>query len=152
MGFEWIPKKQYKRHYICLGCQKGFKRPPKEDMKHDESVDLSNLMHAYYEAGTAQDIVKHIREKHDRLQVVCPHCQHHMIHVHYDFEVPPQRDHKSWKKLRMNLQAKTELDYTSYIHWHKLALKEEGSKTAQFRILQRNLEKLEQAQKDRNKS
>ena len=143
MGFEWIPSKNYKRHYICLKCQKGFKRPSEKDMKHAKSTDLSNLMNEYYSSGTGQDIVKYIDVSHQKIKVLCPNCQNLMLQVHYDFEVPPQRDHKSWKILRKDMSSKLAIKYDVYIHWHKLELQKVAVNSAEFKTLKQNLAKLE---------
>ena len=112
MGFEWLTPKNYKRHYICLECQKGFKRSSKEDMKNPVSEDFSNLMNEYYHSATHQDIVKYINAKYKTLEVVCPNCQNKMLQVHYVFEVPSKRDDKSWKLLRKRFSDRTVLKYT----------------------------------------
>lgn len=77
MGFEWLTNKPYKRHYICLNCRKGFKRPSKEDIISAESKES--------------------------YQPTCPQCQQHMIQVDYTFKVPKQRDKKAWKELEKQL-------------------------------------------------
>ena len=143
MGFEWVPLKNYKRHYICLKCQKGFKRPSEEDMKHSKSTDFSDLMDEYYASGTQQDIVKYINVSHQKMKVVCPNCQYLMLQVHYDFEVPPQRDKKSWKTLQKTMKSKTTLKYDTYIQWHHLALQKVVANSVKFKILKQNLTKLE---------
>lgn len=73
MGFEWIESKPYKRHYICLKCQKGFKRSSEKDLVSSESKK--------------------------NYQPTCPQCQLKMIQVPYTFEVPKKKDKKAWKKL-----------------------------------------------------
>lgn len=143
MGFEWIPLKNYKRHYICLKCQKGFKRPSEEDMKQPKSTDLSNLMNEYYTSHTQQDIVKYINVAHEKIKVVCPNCQNQMMQVHYDFEVPPQRDHKSWKNLQETMPSKNAIKYDTYIQWHHLELQKVVAKSIEFKVLKQNLAKLE---------
>ncbi|MEL6675777.1 MAG: hypothetical protein AAFR61_26455 [Bacteroidota bacterium] len=115
-------------------------------MKHEASVDLSHLMEEYYQSSSEQDIVAYIEEQFEVLKVVCPHCQSQMIQVHYDFEVPARRDTKAWEKLSVALQSKTEIDYTTYIIWHKQKIRREGRKSPQFTLLQQNLEELEKAQ------
>ena len=143
MGFEWLPSKNYKRHYICLKCQKGFKRPSKKDMKNPTSEDFSDLMKDYYLYSRQQDIVKYIKAKYQEITVVCPNCQNKMLQVHYDFEVPRQRDDKSWKILPKRLSSKTILKYDTYIIWHHLALKNVVANSAEWKTLQQNLVKLE---------
>ena len=143
MGFEWLSPKNYKRHFICLKCQKGFKRPSERDMKHSESKDFSNLMNDYYSYETQQDIVKYIMAAHQKLKVVCPNCQNQMLQVHYDFEVPPLRDSKSWKSLQKTMLPKTIIDYETYIHWHRLELKKVAAGSVEFKMREQNLVKLE---------
>ncbi|NOQ73899.1 MAG: hypothetical protein GQ574_17965 [Crocinitomix sp.] len=143
MGFEWVTLKNYKRHYVCLTCQKGFKRPSEEDMKHPKSKDLSDLMNEYYTSGTQQDIVKYIKASYQKLKVVCPNCKNLMLQVHYDFEVPPQRDKKSWKSLQKTMYPKTDLKYDTYIQWHHLELKKVVANSIKFKTLTQNLAKLE---------
>ncbi len=142
MGFEWLQKKNYKRHYICLRCQKGFKRPSIKEMKHAENQDFSNLMNEYYQESIEQDIVKYINDRYQALRVICPHCQNQMLQVAYDFEVPSMRDNKSWEQLRKVMHPKTIIDYNTYIIWHQLELQKAKRKTARFKLLKVNLEKL----------
>lgn len=142
MGFEWIASKNYKRHFICLKCQKGFKRPSEEDMKHSESANFSSLMNDYYTSGVHQDIVKYIKAAHEKVTVICPNCQNKMLQVQYDFEVPPQRDTKSWKSIRKSMQSKTVIDYDTYVHWHLLELGKVVAASSEFEKLNQNLEKL----------
>lgn len=144
MGFDWIAAKNYKRHYICLKCQKGFKRSSKEDMKHPKSTDFSNLMNEYYESDTQQDILKYIEGRFEALKVVCPNCKNSMLQVHYNFEVPPQRDNKSWKNLQKTMSSKVVIPYDTYIEWHRLALKKVATNTDKYKLLQQNLAKLKQ--------
>ena len=143
MGFEWLPKKNYKRHYICLQCQKGFKRPSKKDMKNAELPDFSNLMNDFY-ASEEQNIIKYIKAAHNKLKVTCPNCKDDMLQVHYDFEVPKQRDSKSWKTLQETLADKLIINYSVYSQWHILALKKEDNKSHKYRVLQQNLKILEE--------
>ncbi|QHI38577.1 hypothetical protein IMCC3317_39710 [Kordia antarctica] len=140
MGFEWLPTKNYKRHYICLKCQKGFKRASKEDMKNPVNDDFSNLINEYYETASKTDIVKYINARHQKIKVSCPQCKNAMLQVHYDFEVPSQRDTKSWKHLRETLQ--TTIDYETYMQWHRIKLQETPPNTPEYKLLKLNLEKL----------
>ena len=149
MGFDWLAPKNYKRHFICLGCQKGFKRPSEKDMKHAPSSDLSNLMDDYYASDSGQDIVKFIETAYQKLEVVCPHCGNQMLQVHYNFEVPPQRDQASWKKLRHSMQPKTEIKYDGYIQWHRLAIQREEARSARIKVLTQNLAQLEKMTQNR---
>lgn len=143
MGFDWIPYKNYKRHYICLNCQKGFKRPSKKDMKHSVSVDLSNLMDEYYSSEVEQDILEYINAAHQKRRVVCPNCEHQLLQVHYNFEVPPRRDNKSWKALKERMSFKLLPQYNTYVHWHLSALQKTIGNLAQSKKLEQNLAKLE---------
>lgn len=142
MSFDWIASKNYKRHYICLDCQKGFKRPSKKDMKHPKNTDLSDLMEKFYSSEEEQDIIAYIKTAHQQLKVVCPNCRNQMIQVHYNFEVPSQRDNKSWNKIKKDMVSKTMIDYTTYISWHKLELKTITKDSAKFENIQLNLSKL----------
>jgi hypothetical protein len=144
MGFEWLPAKNYKRHYICLKCQKGFKRASKEDMKHPVNDDFSNLMNDYYAATSQTAIVTYINAAYEKIKVSCPQCKNEMKQVHYDFEVPSLRDTKSWKHLRATLQ--TTIDYETYIHWHRIQLQETPPNTSEYKLLTLNLEKLKNIQ------
>ncbi len=148
MGFEWIPLKNYKRHYICLKCQKGFKRASEEDRKHSKSKDLSNLMNEYYASGSQQDIVKFINASYQKMKVVCPNCRNFMLQVHYDFEVPSQRDNKSWKRLNRTMSSKTILNYEIYIQWHRLEIQKVVANSVEFKNLKQNLVKLEKMSTD----
>ena len=143
MGFEWLTSKNYKRHYICLKCQKGFKRPSEKDMKYTQAMDLSNLMNEYYASTTQQDIVKYIHTAHQKLKVVCPNCKNQLLQVHYDFEVPAQRATKSWKNLQKTMHPKTVLNYKTYIQWHHLELEKVVANSVKFKLLKQNLIKLE---------
>jgi hypothetical protein len=143
MGFEWVPLKNYKRHYICLNCQKGFKRASKEDMKEPKSMDFSNLMEDYYTSGIEQDLVEYIKTAHKQLEVICPNCQGSMLQVHYDFEVPPRRDDNSWKKLRKTMSSQMILQYDRYIQWHRLKIQKEVVTPVELSVLKQNLVKLE---------
>lgn len=145
MGFDWVAPKNYKRHYICLDCQKGFKRPSKKDMKHEESADLSDLMERYYALETRQDIIEYIDLAYQNIKAVCPNCGNHMLQVHYNFEVPPHRDDRAWKKLRSTMSDKTKVSYNVPIQWHYLALKKEVEHAVETTELKENLAKLEQA-------
>lgn len=147
MGFEWVPLKNYKRHFICLKCQKGFKRSSEKDMKHPVSTDLSNLMNEYYTSASKQDIVKYIEAAYQKLKIVCPNCRNQMVQVHYDFEVPSQRDNRSWKSLRETMSSKTAINYPSYIQWHHSALGKAAVGSDEFKLLKHNLEKLEACQR-----
>ena len=142
MGFDWIAPKNYKRHYICLKCQKGFKRPSKEDMKHPKSTDFSNLMNEYYDSDTKQDIIKYIERRFQELKVVCPNCQNQMLQVHYNFEVPPQRDNKSWKGLQTTMSSKMVISYDTYIEWHRLEMEKVTINSEKYKVLKQNLAKL----------
>jgi len=142
MGFDWIAPKNYKRHYICLKCQKGFKRPSVQDMKYAKFTDFSNLMNEYYDSDTKQDIIKYINGRFEELKVVCPNCQNNMLQVHYNFEVPSQRDSKSWKKLQQTLSSKMVISYDTYIEWHRLALEKVAVNSEKYKLLQQNLAKL----------
>lgn len=142
MGFDWIAPKNYKRHYICLKCQKGFKRPSKEDMKHPKSTDFSNLMNEYYDSDRKQDIIKYIEIRFQKLKVICPNCQNNMLQVHYNFETPSQRDNKSWKSLQKTLSSKTVIPYDTYIEWHRLELQKVVVNSAEHSLLKQNLAKL----------
>lgn len=143
MGFEWVPQKNYKRHYICLKCQKGFKRLSEEDMKHYKTIDLLNLMNEYYDSDMQQDVVNYIKAAYQQLEVICPNCIHQMVQVSYDFEVPPQRDNKSWRILQKTMSAKTVLHYDTYIQWHQIELQKEAVNSVKFNTLKQNLIKLE---------
>lgn len=147
MGFEWLSSKNYKRHYICIKCQKGFKRPSEQDMKYAQATDFSNLMSEYYASDTPQDIVKYIHTAYQRLKVVCPNCQSQLLQVHYDFEVPPQRDTKSWKNLQKIMYPKTVLNYDTYIQWHRLELQKTVVNSVKFKLLKQNLVKLERVER-----
>ena len=142
MGFDWLSPKNYKRHYICLECQKGFKRPSEKDMKHSEQFDLSNLMNEYYVSEGEQDILKYISASHKKLNVVCPNCQGQMLQVHYNFEVPPQRDKNSWKSLQKEMSSKTSIKYDVYINWHLQELTNADKHSPIFKRLKQNLSKL----------
>ena len=142
MGFEWIPIKNYKRHYICLDCQKGFKRPSEKDMKNSESTDFSNLMNEYYATEAKQDIVKYIQKTYEKIKVVCPNCQNNMLQVPYTFEVPKQQDKKSWKTIQETWSSKTIINYNSYIHWHQLELQKITPNSTTHKLLTQNIEKL----------
>ena len=142
MGFDWLAPKNYKRHYICLSCQKGFKRASEEDMKHPKSTDFSSLMDEYYESDTKQDIVKYINGKYQEIKVVCPNCRNSMIQVHYNFEVPPQRDNKSWKNLQKKMSSKMVIPYNIYIEWHRLELEKVTVNSEKYNLLKQNLAKL----------
>lgn len=143
MGFDWIAAKNYKRHYICLKCQKGFKRPSKEDMKYPKSTNFSDLMTEYYASGTQQDIVKYIHAAHQKIKVICPNCQYLMLQVHYNFEVPSQRDTKSWKVLQKTMSSEIIIKYDSYIAWHHVELKQVLVNSDKFKLLKQNIAKLE---------
>jgi len=144
MGFEWLPAKNYKRHYICLKCQKGFKRASKKDMKNPLNHDLSNLMEDYYDANSHIYILKYIKLAHQYIKVSCPECSNEMKQVHYDFEVPSQRDMKSWKELQATLQ--TTINYKTYIQWHLIKLQETTPNTTEYKLLKQNLEKLKKTE------
>lgn len=141
MGFDWLPAKNYKRHYICLHCQKGFKRASTKDMKNPVHDDFSNLMNVYYEATPQTDIVKYINTAYEKIKVTCPECKNAMKQVHYNFEVPSQRDTKSWKHLRETVQ--TQIDYETYIHWHCMQLQKMSPNTPIYTLLKQNVETLE---------
>lgn len=145
MGFDWVPQKKYKRHYICLKCKKGFKRSSEEEMKDSISKDFSNLIKEYYASSSQKDIVKYIKNKHQEIKVICPNCQNGMLQVHYNFEVPAQRDNKSWKKIQKTLSPKTVLNYDIYIQWHLLELQDTVAKSPKYKLLKQNLVKLENA-------
>ncbi len=143
MGFEWVQKKNYKRHYVCLKCRKGFKRASEKEIENPVSGDLSNLMEVYYASNVRQDIVKYIQSAHEKLKVVCPNCQNSMQQVHYDFEVPPQRDKNSWRKLEEELSTKGIVQYDTYVHWHRLALQKIETNSMELKRLKQNFTKLE---------
>lgn len=145
MGFDWVPQKKYKRHYICLKCRKGFKRPSEKEMKDSSSKDFSNLMEEFYMSYNQQDIVKYIKNKYQEIKVTCPNCQNGMLQVHYNFEVPAQRDSKSWQKIQKTLSPKTVINYKTYIQWHLLALQKTVAKSPEHKLLKQNLLKLEKA-------
>jgi predicted nucleic acid-binding protein len=148
MGFDWLAAKNYKRHYICLNCQKGFKRASEEDMKHSETHDFSDLMTEYYAATTKQDIVKYIQAAHQKMNVICPNCQALMLQVHYNFEVPRQRDTKSWKVLQKTMSSETIIKYDTYIEWHRLELQKVVANSVEFELLKGNFVKLESLKSD----
>lgn len=143
MGFEWVPQKNYKRHFICLNCQKGFKQASEKDRKHSKSIDISDLMNEYYASETETNILNYIYTAHQKTKVVCPNCQCMMVQVHYDFEIPAQTDNKSWKTLQKEMSTKTTIKYETYIHWHQLELKKEDKNTLKFKLLKQNLDTLE---------
>lgn len=147
MGFDWLSPKNYKRHYICLSCKKGFKRPSKQDMKHLHSGDFSNLMNDYYDSQNQQDIVDYINATYQKLKVVCPNCTNEMIQVHYNFEVPAQRDKKAWEMIQKEMSSKTDINYTIYLKWHQLELKKQSKNSDKLKLLQENLSKLERQNK-----
>lgn len=146
MGFEWLPVKNYKRHYICLDCQKGYKRPSKKDMKEEERGAIPyNLMELYYNSDKKQDIVQYIREVYQEHKVTCPQCQKPMLQVSYVFKVPKQRDNKAWKDLKTYFGDKARPNYGRYIKWHQLHL---DKKVKEYQpllpLIQQNLRLLEQ--------
>lgn len=143
MGFDWIVLKNYKRHYICLKCQKGFKRPSEKDMKHPKSTNFSTLMSQYYTSDMQQDIVKYIDAAHQKMKVICPNCENLMLQVHYNFEVPPQRDSKSWKKLQKTMTSEIIINYNTYIGWHHLELDKVAVDSIKYKLLKQNIVKLE---------
>jgi len=143
MGFEWLSIKNYKKHYICLKCQKGFKRASKQDMKHPKPEDLSKIMEEYYSSDNQQGIVQYIDSRYQELKVICPHCQNKMLQMHYDFEVPRQRDTKSWQALRERLSSQTLINYDRFIQWHRLALQKAKRNSERQKMLKQNLAKLE---------
>ena len=108
----------------------------------DEAADLSDLMSDYYASDSQQDIVKYINTAYQKLKVICPNCQNSMLQVHYDFEVPAQRDNKSWKLIQKRMFPKTVLDYRTYIQWHRLELQKAEKNTTRFKVLKQNLGKL----------
>jgi len=143
MGFEWLPGKNYKRHFICLECQKGFKRASEKDLKNKKSIDLFGLMDKYYSSDSTIDIIKFIEKEHGKLKVTCPNCRNEMIQVHYDFEIPSHRDNKSWKTLKKRYLNTGEINYNIYIQWHITKLKEVSSKSEASVALSENLNKLQ---------
>lgn len=143
MGFEWIPRKNYKRHYICLACQKGFKRPSEKDLKFSESIDLSDLMPDYYASHSEEDLVQYITDAHHKLKPTCPNCEALLLEVDYTFEVPPLRDAAAWKMLRKRLSTKSILDVTVYTQWHRIEMEKVAANSAEYKQLQANLQKLE---------
>lgn len=145
MGFEWIALKNYKRHYVCLDCQKGFKRASQKDMKNPVSSDLSDLMERYYVSHTDEDILDFINASYQKIKAVCPQCRESMIQVSYDFEVPKQRDTKAWKEVRKRLSHRTKPTYDTYIHWHRLQVKQGTGDSAEMKVIRQNMEKLEKA-------
>ncbi len=148
MGFDWIAPKNYKRHYICLNCQKGFKRPSKEDMKHPKSLDFVNLMDKYYELDIQQNILEYINEAHQKINVICPNCQGLMQQVHYNFEVPSHRNSKAWKILQKTMAFDNTINYNIYIKWHITVLKEGVKDPDKLESIKRNLETLNNVSKD----
>lgn len=150
MGFEWVALKNYKRHYVCLDCQKGFKRASKQDMKNPEQSDLSDLMERYYAGHSSKNIIQYIDSAFKQMKAVCPQCREAMIQVSHDFEVPRQRDTKAWKELRKRLHHRTLPVYDSYIHWHRLQLQQASIAPATTSMLQDNLEKLAKVKSDTN--
>ncbi|MGJ8743243.1 hypothetical protein [Polaribacter sp.] len=143
MGFEWLSKKNYKRHYICLKCQKGFKRASDEDMKFSKNTDLSNLMQDYYISEEKKDIVKYVNAAFKKLNITCPNCKNKMLQVHYDFEIPSQHDHSSWKGIKKTMSHKLKINYDVFIQWHLLELNKVAANSSKFKILKQNLQKLE---------
>lgn len=142
MGFDWLAAKNYKKHYICLNCQKGFRRASEEDMKHSKTRDFSDLMTEYYAATTKQDIIKYTQAAHQKMNIVCPNCQALMLQVDYNFEVPRQRDTKSWKVLQKTMSSEIIIKYDTYIEWHRLELQKVVASSVEFKLLKGNLLKL----------
>lgn len=145
MGFEWLPVKNYKRHYICLDCQKGYKRPSKEDMREEEREAVPyNLMELYYNSDRKKDIVQYIQAVHQEHKVPCPQCQKTMLQVSYVFKVPRQMDNKAWRDLRTYFGEKVEPNYERYIKWHQLHLdKKEKAYQHLLPLIQQNLRLLQ---------
>ena len=143
MGFDKIPVKNYKRHFICFQCQKGFKRPSENDLVHSGATDLSEIMNAYYDSDSKVDIVKYIEDAYQKIKAVCPNCKAAMVQVDYNFEVPPLRDNKAWKLLQQQMSSTIDISYDVYLHWHKLALEEPQLKPNKRQMLECNVTKLE---------
>ncbi len=142
MGFDWIPSKNYKRHYICLNCKKGFKKPAITDVKHAKYTDYSSLMDTYYRASLDRDIIRYIQDAIIKAKVVCPNCGGNMLQVDYNFKVPAQRDIKYWNKLEKSLTAKGKITLNTFIQWHILELQKVAVNTTKQIVLKANLEKL----------
>lgn len=149
MGFEWLPAKNYKRHYICLDCQKGYKRPSKEDMKEEEKGTVPhNLMELYYASDRKEDILQYIHATYQNHKVPCPQCQQPMLEVSYVFKVPKQRDNKTWKELKTYFGNKAKPNYERYIKWHQWQLdRKEKAYQSLLPLIQQNLRLLEQSKK-----
>ena len=145
MGFDWIAPKNYKRHFICLPCQKGFKRSSEKDMINDTSIDIPTLLEKYYQTEEKMDILRFIMNALDKAKVACPNCRGEMVLVHYNFEVPPFRDKKAWQTLRDQYSTKTHAPLTPYIHWHRQALQEANLSTDKHNKIKQNLLALERA-------
>ncbi|MFK7797458.1 MAG: hypothetical protein AB8E82_08385 [Aureispira sp.] len=140
MGFEWLPAKNYKKHYICLHCQKGFKRASDEDRKHKRAKEnIHSLMETYYASNQRLNIVQYIDAVHIQQQEFCPQCQEAMIQVSYVFEVPRQRNQRAWNALKERLGTKQMLDYQRYIHWHEMQLKNADLDKVLLAQIQNNL-------------
>ncbi len=61
-----------------------------------------------------------------------------MLQVHYNFEVPPQRDNKSWKNLQKTLSSKIVISYDTYIEWHRLELEKVVVNSVEYKTLKLN--------------
>lgn len=143
MGFDWINPKNYKTHYICLDCQKGFKRSNSKELKHQPNTDFSSLMEDFYEQASEQDIIAYIQKAYDTLKVKCPNCSNQMVEMHYNFEVPPQRDNKAWKEIRLRYANKLLIPFENYIHWHELRIRATDNCPERQKLLAKNLKKLQ---------
>ncbi|MFK7970132.1 MAG: hypothetical protein AB8F95_07180 [Bacteroidia bacterium] len=111
-------------------------------MKHAHAPDFSNLMSEYYASGQEHDIVTYIQTAHQKAQVVCPQCQGPMLQVHYNFEVPPHRDNRAWKRLQKTMHADTVLKFDTYIQWHRLAIQRAAKGSPELASFTQNLAKL----------
>lgn len=148
MGFDWLPAKNYKRHFICLNCQKGFKKTSEKDLKNSEFFDVYSLMNQYYSSEKEQDIVQFIEVAYQKLKVVCPNCKNKMLQVHYNFEVPSKNDSKSWKTLKKEMQHKMTINFDVYLQWHQSELKKQTTSSDKIKALKENLAKLENQSKN----
>lgn len=61
-----------------------------------------------------------------------------MLQVHYNFEVTPQRDNKSWKNLQKTLSSKMVIPYDTYIEWHRLELEKVVVNSVEYKTLKSN--------------
>lgn len=144
MGFEWLTHKKYKRHYICLHCQKGFKRPPLSDMKEEEFFELSVSMEDFYASNSSTDLLEYITHASVKTKPVCPQCKGGLRPVPYIFEVPSKNKKKNWKDLeaRFNHKDSSEL-YEAFYYWHLNALTKTDTHSALGKKLRANKERIE---------